>query len=113
MRLKTGSNTTTLHAGSGNIVQGQWHFAAATYDGAHMVLYLDGEEVGRRSKSGEIARDEDVSVWVGGNPPDVNARCWPGALDEVAVFQRCLSPEEIRILHEARIPTPRIVAWEE
>lgn len=68
-RLKTGGWTKTLHASSGNIQTNQWHFAAATYDGQRMRLYLDGQQVGDTWKSGAIGNDPTVPVYIGDNPP--------------------------------------------
>ncbi len=68
-RLKTGGNTTTLIASLGDVPTGQWVFAAMTYDGALMTLYKDGEPVGLTAKTGSIATNSSVPVYIGDNPP--------------------------------------------
>ncbi|MDH3716561.1 MAG: LamG domain-containing protein [Planctomycetota bacterium] len=68
-RLRTGSSTTSLTASSGNISSGEWVFAAAVYDGSTMTLYKNGDEVGTTSKSGTIASNPNVPVYIGDNPP--------------------------------------------
>ncbi|MGC9326771.1 MAG: LamG domain-containing protein, partial [Candidatus Hinthialibacter sp.] len=53
-RLKTNGNTSTLTASSGNLEPGVWTHVAAVYDGGRMLLYKDGEEVGRMNKTGSL-----------------------------------------------------------
>ncbi len=97
-RLKTGGTTTTLVASSGALVEGQWIHAAAVYDGTTMSLYKDGNLVGSTGKSGTVTGAPTVPVWIGGNPPDAGAKPWDGLLDEVRLYDRALSQQEIRDL---------------
>lgn len=105
-RLKTGSSqnsgTTVLVADGGEVTQSAWHHVAATYDGARMRLYLDGNEVGRVAKSGAVTMDPTVPVYIGANPggilPGQAAKFWDGQLDEVGIWERALSAEELRTL---------------
>ena len=100
-----------LAATSGDIQPGQWVFAVAVYDGQNMILYRDGVEVGRRAQTGMVRKKDDAPVWIGGNPPDPLARPWHGLLDEVAVFDRGLTAEQVVELYAARRPRPVIVQW--
>ncbi|HUU57988.1 MAG TPA: LamG-like jellyroll fold domain-containing protein, partial [Phycisphaerae bacterium] len=50
--LRTDNHTDKLEADCWDIEAGQWTFAAAVYDGASMILYENGVEVGRRAKTG-------------------------------------------------------------
>jgi len=68
-RLRTSSGVKTLEASAGEIATGVWNCAAAVYDGNKMRLYLNGEQVGDSGKSGAIAGDPNVNVWLGDNPP--------------------------------------------
>ena len=96
-RLRTGGKTDTLIASSGNLSTGTWHHAAAVYDGSAMRLYLDGVEVGSRSKSGPLDTNGAVGAWIGGNPD--GSRYWDGAIDDVRIYDRALSASEIAALH--------------
>ncbi len=97
-RLKTDGTTSTLIASSGNLPENTWVHAAAVYDGADMLLYLNGTQVGSTGKSGSLSTNSGVSVWIGGNPPEGSARPWDGLLDEVRIYDRALSAGEIQAL---------------
>ncbi|MCZ6506569.1 MAG: FG-GAP-like repeat-containing protein, partial [Acidobacteria bacterium] len=97
-RLKTGGVTSTLIASSGDLVEGQWAHAAAVYDGAEMILYLDGSPVGSTGKSGALSLDDTVPVWIGGSPGGASEKPWDGILDDVRIYDRALSEAEIQSL---------------
>lgn len=111
--LRTINGRRDLTADSGNIQPGQWVFVAAVYDGNRMYLYQDAVEVGRRSHSGDVEQKDNAPVWIGGNPTDPTAKPWKGSLDEVAVFDRALTPEQITALYKARRPDPVVVRWDD
>ncbi|MCA9246827.1 MAG: hypothetical protein KDA42_06915 [Planctomycetales bacterium] len=67
-RVRTEYGTSTLIASSGDLYTGQWVFAAAVFNGSTMKLYKNGVEVGSMSKSGELARNSSVPVFIGNNP---------------------------------------------
>ena len=97
-RLKTGGNTTTLVASSGNLSNNTWVHVAAVYDSATMRLYLDGLEVGSTAKIGAISTNSTVSVWIGSNPPSATSKPWDGGIDDVRVYNRSLALLEIQTL---------------
>ena len=97
-RLKTGTITTTLIATSGILSENQWIHVAAVYDGSTMRLYKDGAEVGTRNKTGTIATDPTVSVWIGGNPSAATHRPWDGLIDDIRIYDRALTPQQIQTL---------------
>ncbi len=100
-RLKTDGTTTTLKASSGTLSPGVWTHAVAVYDGASMILYKDGVEVGRTSKTGAISASDTVSAWIGANPPN-NYGSFDGEIDDVMVYGRALSTSEIQSIYNAQ-----------
>ena len=101
---------------SDRIQPGQWVFAVAVYDGQKMILYQDAVEVGRRDDQDGPIEDKDqdeAPVWIGTSPRDPTKRPWKGLLDEVAVFDRGLTPAQVRALYEARRPHPVVVRWDD
>ena len=98
-RLKTGGTTSTLTASSGNLAAGAWVFAAAVYDGSNMTLYKDGVAVGQVAKSGTPDTDATVKLWLGGNPSGATDQPFDGLIDEVAVFDKILSPTHIAAIY--------------
>jgi hypothetical protein len=101
-RLKTGS-TTTLTASSGNLPLNTWYHAAATYDGARMRLYLNGNLVGSIAKSGSMARGSGVPVHIGRSPE--GSRYLQGAIDDVRIYATAATRSEIlSIIAAAGLP---------
>ena len=96
-RLKTGEVTSTLVAESGDITEGEWTHGVAVYDGSEMRLYKDGEPVGSSPKTGSMATNSGIGVNIGRNPDGYGK--WKGAIDDVRIYDRALTPAEVGILH--------------
>ncbi len=74
---------------------GVWYLVAGTYDGSYMRLYVDGEEVGNFSVSGTaVAPGNGVGFSSPSDPLD-------GLLDEIEIYNRALSEEEIYSIYYA------------
>jgi hypothetical protein len=107
-RLKTndGSETTTLIADSGQLEAGRWAHVAATWDSTMMRLYKNAEQVGSTAKAGtRVAADPTVKVAIGSQPADAYlsdpshvVKFFDGTIDDVRVYKRALSEDEIRAL---------------
>ncbi|MEZ5299655.1 MAG: LamG-like jellyroll fold domain-containing protein [Verrucomicrobiales bacterium] len=83
---------------------GEWTFAAATYDGAEMRLYLNGVLVASQAFSESIDYGgTGGTFYVGGSFP---GHQWLGGIDEVSVFDRAISDAEIAALYGAAQGTP-------
>jgi len=97
-RLKTddGQSTTTLIAGSGGVLEGEWTHAAATWDGSTMRLYRNLELVGSMAKGGTaVAVDPTVGAAIGNQPLDAGDKHWVGLIDEVRIYNRGLTAGEL------------------
>jgi len=93
--LNDGSDGWALDArASGSIVNGRWQHIASTWDGTTWRNYLNGQIVDEGTWSGTIA--DSVSPLTIGSNSDYNTRKFGGALDEVRIWNRARSPEEIR-----------------
>jgi len=112
MRLRTNGWTATLNATTGTLETGVWTMAVATFDGSWMKLYKNSQQVGLGVKHGSIAQDEDVHTWIGGNPNNDQSRPFHGTIDEVVMFDRALTADEIKRVYEARIALAEIRSWE-
>ncbi|MFG0316457.1 MAG: LamG-like jellyroll fold domain-containing protein, partial [Planctomycetota bacterium JB042] len=97
-RLKAGGSTSTLIASAGDLVPGVWTHVAAVYDGQTMTLYRDAVPVGVLPKQGALATDPTVGVAIGNQPPGAGARPFDGRIDELRIYSRALSPEEVLVL---------------
>ncbi len=111
-RLKTNGDTDTLIANTGTLQNGEWAHVAAVYDGTQMQVYVDGAPVGSMAKSGTIDINPLVATWIGGNPPDPTSKPWPGAIDEVRLYNRGLSGTEVEALATV-VPIDAPVAFDD
>ena len=87
----------TVGAGAERV--GRWTNVALTYDGALQRLYVNGRIVSTHAATGRI-ETPDNPLWIGGNHP--YGEHFDGLLDEIRVYDRALSPEEIR--HDMTAP---------
>ncbi|MDR0522449.1 MAG: hypothetical protein LBH00_11440 [Planctomycetaceae bacterium] len=56
------------------ILDGQWHFVAGTFDGQTMRVYLDGEEIGSRKRQGLLSTGADYRPLIRSRDDLVNGR---------------------------------------
>ena len=73
---------------------GRWHHVAATYDNETMRLYLDGKEVATLERGGPV-NPSGAQLCLGSYAPSHPRAFFQGALDEVRIWDRALSAEEI------------------
>lgn len=84
------------------VTDGNWHHAAATYDGENLRLYVDG--VPQKSvvplKGEIVTTHEPLTIGLNRYNPTQQEQdnVFDGALDEVAIFNRVLTAEEIKAL---------------
>lgn len=79
--------------GNQPLPQGRWVHLAGTFDGTTMRLYMDGHEVGTMERPGSV-RNNNRPIVVGNFDVD-HAAHFVGELDEVRLYSRVLTPEEI------------------
>jgi len=97
-RLKTDGTTGELKANTetGLIDLDVWTHVAAVWDGAAMRLYKNGEEVGSLEKGGTLSTNPDAKVSIGNQPEGIGGdRPWDGQIDDVRLYNRALSVDEI------------------
>jgi regulation of enolase protein 1 (concanavalin A-like superfamily) len=71
----------------------QWHHVACVYDGSYFVIYIDGKEDAREASTGNIAVSAN-NVYIGDNS-GATGRFWNGWIDDLRIYQRAFSPEEV------------------
>ncbi|MHA2074159.1 MAG: LamG domain-containing protein [Candidatus Hodarchaeales archaeon] len=76
------------------LYEGDWQHVAGTYDGSVMRLYHDGMPIGSQEVTGTTFSLNWLEFSSEGAPID-------GFLDEVAIYNRALSAEEINAIYEA------------
>jgi hypothetical protein len=82
----------------------RWSDVAVTYDGATVRLYVDGKRVSSRAATGTIQISRDP-LWIGGNRP--YGEYFHGRIDELRIYGRALSGDEIRADMAKRVAPAR------
>ena len=110
-RVSSRITTTTGYIGvSGTTVltSGQWYHVVGTYDGALQKIYVNGRLEGEVAWSGTILPSSEP-LWVGrlaypGVPEPLD-----GSVDDLALYNRTLTAEEIRQRYLSHVSTVPIV----
>ncbi|MFM9948809.1 MAG: LamG-like jellyroll fold domain-containing protein [Saprospiraceae bacterium] len=86
-----------------NVTKDTIYHVAATYDGAHMALYLNGELHTYRTLTGKI-RTAALPLLIGQMLPGNADFNFKGTIDEVKIFDYALPPDAVNLLYES-VPT--------
>lgn len=99
----SGTNLKYSVGGPGNVPANldqqdeSWHHVAVTHDATgNITMYIDGEEAASQG-AWVLANGAGLSLQIGGNPQAAN-RGWDGNIDDVAVWDRPLTPEEVALI---------------
>ncbi len=89
---------------SGSFGTSEWIHVIGTYDGTQMKLYVNGQLEGSLAKSGSINQHGNGTT-IGGNIFYAWSDYWfQGSIDDVGIWNRALSEEEVFTLHNAISP---------
>ena len=104
---------------SRSINDGQWHHVAGVYDGTNMFLYVDGTLDISQPATGLIPQNSDplaiganVQAYVPGCGCNEPGYFFNGLIDEVSIYNRALTAQEIQAIYAAgsagkcNVPTP-------
>jgi len=72
--------------------QGQWYNSAVVWDGANLIVYINGVEVGRRA---QIGTSLDASSLRIGTYRDNNNRWWVGNISSISMYNKALTVQEV------------------
>jgi len=85
-------------AGETKVDDDCWHHLVGTYDGRIICVYIDGKQEGVTEAPGRLGINQ-ASVVVGENL-EASKRGLTGLIDDVRIYNRALSPEEVTRLYE-------------
>ena len=78
------------------LTNNQWYHLVGTYDGSHMKIYVNGLLKKEESWSGSIVSYDYYPLEIGGYSASGSKFRYPGLIDEVAIYSRPLTAEEIQ-----------------
>lgn len=82
-----------------NLIEGQWHHLAFSYDNSTMKLFIDGELVSENTFSPPTGiSTRNYPMTIGTDVYDPNPVFLNGIIDEIRVYKRALSDNEIEQL---------------
>ncbi len=85
-----------------SVLDGCWHFAAATFDGQEQRVYLDGALIGQLPHAG-VAKVARVAGFVGSHGGQ--GEFFQGGLDDLRLYTEALPPETLMALFKAGAST--------
>lgn len=90
-------------AGGGSATSGVWAHVAATWDRAgSLKIYVDGQEVASRDLTSYDFSNHTPTIQRFGQTGNMDpARSWDGRMDEVTVYDRALTQQEIEAIYNA------------
>lgn len=92
-----GIDSTNHMAFAGAVPKNQWNHFAGTYDGTQLQIYKNGVLAGTTIYNGSIDTPASFAGVIGGLASHTGLTL-TGALDDIRIYNRVLSPAEMRIL---------------
>lgn len=92
-----------------SVSDGKWHLIATTWDGSRVLLYVDGiDDVDNRDPINYGSRwsapltANDKPLVIGGVGPRYPFSFFSGLIDEVMIFNRALTEQDIGVLYDSQ-----------
>jgi hypothetical protein len=99
MEAAVGGTSGNYTFGVTPVDDGEWHHIGWVYDGTMNYLYLDGEVDGSEESTGQITVST-YPLFIGNNSQNTD-RFWNGLIDDMMIFNRPLSQEEIQAIMQS------------
>lgn len=88
-----------MDSGDGNeLTLGFWWYVTMVHDGTDDIIYLDGQEVNRKPVNTKL-NSTALPFGIGNNPIE-GGQYFNGAMDEIKIYNKSLTAEEIQSLYE-------------
>ncbi len=99
------SDTANTAASGANLSDGKWHHLVSTYDGATMIQYRDGKNVGAAGSGFKIdyAADSRAAWTIAKQNCNCNNR-FDGNIDELAIYDKVLLDVQVKAHFDAAQP---------
>ena len=105
------NNTTSQALAATPVDDGEWHFIAGTFGNKKVRICVDGVMEREVTSTGEVdikPNDWPITLGVEGN--NLSGQPYTGMIDEVAIFNRELSANEIEDIYQNGVPVSSAVA---
>lgn len=83
---------------AGAVEWDEWTHYAGVYDGGKAILYINGENTAEQAARGKVAKDWGMGARIGYDID--NERPFTGLMDDLCMWKKALTEDEIRILME-------------
>ncbi len=103
LRLYTAGGSNVSYAPNPDTLVNQWHMIVASMDAAapSRAIYWDGQPAANDKAGSTVKRSNQFTI---GESPVFTGRFFPGGIDEVAIWDRALSPADVAALYKAAKP---------
>ncbi len=105
------NNTSSIVDGTTAVANGEWHFIAATFGGKTLRMYVDGKREGQTGSAGSV--DINPNNWplmIGAEASSNGGQQFFGSIDEVAMYNRALSVDEVTAIFQKGMVMPDLAA---
>jgi hypothetical protein len=103
------NNTTSLVNATTPVDDDEWHFIVATFGNQTLRIYVDGIQEGENGSAGGVdINPNDWPVMIGAESSSNGGQQYFGIVDEVAMFNRELTAEEIQNIFENGMARPEL-----
>lgn len=95
-----GANPASIQVPMAQVLKpGEWIHIAGVYTGRELQVYVNGELIASQASSGRLIPPSNSRIFIGTKSPQAPAGDgWNGRIDEVAIFNKGLSAEEIELV---------------
>jgi len=76
-----------------------WHHTVVTYGDKIVTIYLDGEK--KKDRIIDINTANDMPLVIGSNSLNRNSEFFAGKIDDIKIYNRVLTPEEVLVIYNA------------
>jgi len=97
-RIWTGEEVRSLTSAEGKLKTGTTYHLAGAYDGSHMRIYVNGQEVASKAQEGTMTHNANT-LYIARN--DFSNTYFDGVIDDVAIYDRALSGETVKQHYDA------------
>jgi len=103
------NNTTSQVMGTTPVDDNEWHFIAGTFANQTLRIYVDGVLEGEVGSAGGVdINPNDLPVMIGGESSSNGGQQYVGIVDEVAMFNRELTADEIQNIFANGMALPEL-----